>query len=544
MTNHDMCRRGMRNSGRALALAMGLGGVLCAGDAQASSGIDSPDSGVVQVGRGGAWVARADDPLAVYFNPAALARQQTGVHLGAHLMFSDRCFTRLGPDQNGDGKGDPMAPAPGVPAPGTPGGPDAATCDEGGPFPNPQVAFAWRITRDLGVGIAVLGPHAVGGTEFPETVGYDNAFGQPAEQPFAGRYLVTEGNSVLVFPTISAGYAVTEWLSFGAGFIWGVASLEYSNFSEALSPATPAGQVPVDDFSGNQDVKATLKATDAFIPGFVLGGLAEVTKRLDVGAWFKWMDAVRSDADIRTESRYWGNNGKVNPTPCSPAEGEGCNVTDPTDKEGTVKFSTPMEAKLGVRYHHPRPGIRPGWAQRADGGRVRDPLSEDLFDIELDFTWANNSAVDTLELRFRDGILVKGTPNGRVPTNADVPHEWKDVFGVRLGGDFVVLPNVLALRAGGFVETKGQDDEYLNLDFDVAEKIGIGGGATVRVGPVDITAAFQHTFYGDIDNNGVGAIYGLSGDQTTSNSRTRQAVNGGVLTSSLNEVALGGTLRF
>jgi hypothetical protein len=115
---------------------------------------------------------------------------------------------------------------------------------------------------------------------------------------------------------------------------------------------------------------------------------------------------------------------------------------------------------------------------------------------------------------------------------------------VRVGGDFVVLPNLLALRAGGFVETKGQDDKYLNLDFHVGEKVGIGGGATVRIGPVDVTAAFQHTFYGDIDNNGVGAIHGLSGDETTDNNRTRQAVNGGVLTSSLNEVALGGTLRF
>jgi long-chain fatty acid transport protein len=487
-------------------------------------------------------VARADDPLAVFFNPAALARQATGVHLGAHLMFLDRCFTRLGPDEDGDGKGDPVPPAGGFPAPGTPGGPEAATCDEGAPFPNPQLAFVWRVTPELGVGLAVLGPHAVGGTEFPETVSYTGTFGE-AEQPFAGRYLVTEGSSVLLLPTLSAGYAVTDWLSFGAGFIWGIASLEYSNFSESVSNG-PA----VDDF--RSDVKATLNATDAFIPGFVLGGLAEVTSRLDIGVWFKWMDAIDSDADIRTESLYWRTSGRKEDQPCPPPQAEGCNITDAVGEEGHIRVPTPMEAKLGVRYHHPRPGIRPRWAQRADGGRVRDPMSEDLFDIEVDFTWANNSAVDTLELRFPgEGglpgteIRVNGTP-GVVPPNADVPHEWKDVFGVRVGGDFVVLPNLLALRAGGFVETKGQDDKYLNLDFHVGEKVGIGGGATVRIGPVDVTAAFQHTFYGDIDNNGVGAIHGLSGDETTDNNRTRQAVNGGVLTSSLNEVALGGTLRF
>src|SRR5262249_21879217 len=142
--------------------------------------------------------------------------------------------------------------------------------------------------------------------------------------------------------------------------------------------------------------------------------------------------------------------------------------------------------------------------------RVRDMLKDDVFDIELDFTWANNSAVDVVEVRFQPDVPVAGTSNGFVPTNGDIPHEWKDVLGVRLGGDFVVLPGRLALRAGGFFETKGQEDQYLNLDFHMGTKGGVSGGATVRVGPIDVTAAYQHTFYGALDNGGRGGIRAIS----------------------------------
>jgi long-chain fatty acid transport protein len=517
------------------------------GTAMASTGVDSPDSGALQVGRGSAWVARADDPLAAYFNPAALAWQATGVHLGAHLIFIDRCFTRLGPDLDGDGKGDPVSPGNSLPGPGAEGGPPAEVCADAPLFPNPQIAATFRILDNLAIGVAVVAPHGVGNVEWPETLEYQAAFG-PAEQPYPGRYMLQKSNSILLNPTLSVAYAPTDWLALGVGLIWGVASVEFENFAQALST------LEVDDFDAHDDVKARLTATDAFIPGFVIGGLWQVTDRFDLGVWYKWQDAIESDADIYLESRYWDSRGRKNADPCPPPETQGCNITDPTDKDARLKFPNPMEAKIGVRYHHPRAGARPTWAGAAGAPRkVRDPMSEDLFDVEVDFTWANNSAVENIELRFRsseefpgDPIKVAGTP-GEIPGNGDIPHEWKDVVGVRLGGDFVVLPSRLAVRAGGFVETKGQNDEYLNLDFHVGEKVGLALGATVRLGPVDVTGAFQHTFFGDIDNNGNGKLRALSGDATDTLPqpyRSRQFVNGGVLSTSLNEVALGGTLRF
>jgi long-chain fatty acid transport protein len=231
-----------------------------------------------------------------------------------------------------------------------------------------------------------------------------------------------------------------------------------------------------------------------------------------------------------------------------------------------VKLNIPMEAKLGIRYHMLRkePPPRPSWAEKPER-RVRDPLSEDWFDVELDFTWANNSAVQDMELTFKPGIAINdGTKSGvgEVPKNGNIPRKWRDVFGVRAGGDVVVVPNRLSLRTGGFFETKGQDDAYLNIDFNLAWKAGVGGGATVRVGPVDISVGYQHTFFGTLDNGGKGSVYALSGDAsgTTGPSpvcnkyksagygpgcfRSWQAVNGGKLEQSMNEFGLAASARF
>lgn len=528
----------------------GLGG-LCAAllattvasGARASSGIDSPENGIPQLGRAGAWIARADDPLAAYFNPAALSWQPTGVHLGAHLMLMDRCFTRLGPD------GQPVSPGNNTPGPGAPGGPEAAVCSEVSPFPNPQLAATLRLTRELAIGLSVSGPHGVGAAEWPEEVPFKNKFGVEVTQPASQRYMLTSTSSTILLPTLSVSYAINDKLSVGAGFIWGLAMIEFVNFTEGVSPSPAPGEQPSDDYLGHADIKAILNAKDMFIPGFVLGGLWSPTDRLDVAAWVKWLDALKSKGDLKAESLYWADTGGKNPDPCGLADQDpvndqpaGCNLTD--EKEaGDLTFRLPMEAKLGVRYHHPRqdPGERPAWARKEDKP-VRDPLSEDLFDVELDFTWAHNSVVDNLELRFKPGVAIKGTP-GYAPENADVAHEWRDVFGVRLGGDFVVLPGRLAVRAGAFYESKGQDDKYLNVDFHLGHRIGVAGGATVRLGPVDLAAAYQHTFFGTLDNGGQGLLKAISGDRA-SGFRSQQAVNGGKLESSLNEFGLSGTLRF
>lgn len=569
---------------RAAAVCAGVSLLATASVASASSGIDSPESGVAQVGRGSAWLARADDPLAVYYNPAAIAFQATGVHLGAQLMFAKKCYTRSTIDPATGAQvavpADTTVPAPLLPNQAQPGDgtllPSGTACATTNGFPNPQMGAVFRITDKLAIGIALVAPHSAGKAKWGESLPYVRSlpngqqlfFTQPAPQ----RYLLSESDALIVNPTVSIAFAPTSYLSFGAGFIWGIASAQFVNFSEAKSTDYYA------DHAAN-DVRAELKTKDLFIPGFVLGGLWSATSNLDVAAWFKWQDSLKGTANLKLESLYWKASGVRNTTPCAGMDANGkplakdCNVTV-ADGAGTVKLNIPMEAKIGIRYHYLRQnqGTKPGWANKPDkpNRRVRDPMSEDLFDIEVDFTWANNSAVQDLELQFNSGIVIKDGSTGgvgEVPRNGNIPHNWKDVFGVRLGGDFVALPNRLSLRTGGFFEMKGQDDEHLALDFDLGFKAGVSGGATVRVGPVDISVGYQHTFFGTIDNGGKGAINALSGDATGLSSvspgvapvcggdpknpkigpgcfRSYQTVNGGKLTAQLNEVGVAATARF
>jgi long-chain fatty acid transport protein len=58
-----------------------------------------------------------------------------------------------------------------------------------------------------------------------------------------------------------------------------------------------------------------------------------------------------------------------------------------------------------------------------------------------------------------------------------------------------------------------------------------------------VSVAYQHTFFGALDNGGEGSVKALSGDAST-NYQSVQSVNGGRLESSLDELALGATLRF
>ncbi|WP_437795764.1 OmpP1/FadL family transporter [Sorangium sp. So ce693] len=520
--------------GSAGAAGAAFAAMVAAGAARASSGLDSPDIGVLQLGRGGAWVARADDPLAAYFNPAGLAAQRSGAHGGVHFIQLAQCFTRLGPG----GRPVPPSATTAIPAPGSDGGPDPEVCAEGGLFPNPQLAATLRLSDALALGVAVLGPHGVGERAWPESLRYTHPSFGDMTQPSPQRYLLTSLDALMLMPTLSVGFTPAEGISLGAGFIWGTAAIDFVNFSEALSGEGG------DDFKAHGDLRTRAEATDLFIPGFVLGARWAAAAHLDLGAWFKWQDAVRAKTDLTIESRYWTPAGAKDEDPCK-SEAPKCNVTE-EQNAGDLTMRIPMEAKLGLRYHRPRAGARSAAsARRASAAepRVRDPMADDVFDVELDFTWANNSAVDAIVVRFREGIPVRGTSVGTVPPNADVPHRWRDVLGVRLGGDYVVLPSLLALRAGGFFENKGQDDADLNLDFHLGYRIGVGAGVTARVGPVDISAAFQHTSFGALDNGGNGRLKAVSG-AALSGYRSIQSVNGGRFESSLDEFGLSGTMRF
>ena len=566
---------------RILALSVAACALLAPAPAAASNITEFPDNGSEQMARGGAWVARASDPLATIFNPAGLAGQPTRITLQSGLIFEHTCFTRV--KAANDTTNDPLAGA---------GGTYPRVCNDISPTVNPQIGATFRVNDRLGIGLLVIGPSSGGEKTFPDFVKDGSGNLQASPQ----RYLLLSQSGIILFPTIGIGYQVLDNLRLGASFSWGFARLKLNSATLSLnadntSPAT-------------NDTRAQLQVHDYFVPGFTVGGIYSATPEIDIAGWYKWSDAIRARGDAGTAANYYSKanaNGDDKGVRYGDTIYEDCGTGLPTKACGggqnaTIKFVLPMEAKVGFRYHKLRarpprpepvraepPADESGMAGHSllatdaepSAKHVRDPLATDMFDIEADLTWANNSAADTIEIRFPGDATGKGTlpvagvAGGEIPPNADQKRGFKDVFGIRVGGDYNVLPDKLALRGGAFFETSGASGALQNIDFAPASRFGLAAGATYRlhVGSGEKTSAlelmigYSHVFVAEqsrTDPNASGSV-GLAGtsclgsnpvpstqtcDDGSARYRTKWPVNLGTITNSINVINVGVAYRF
>jgi hypothetical protein len=528
--------------------------------AMASNVTEVPDNGSEQMGRGGAWLARASDPLATVFNPAGLAGQASRITIQANIVFHHSCFSRL--RAAGDASVDPLADATGH---------FPRVCSDIEPALGPQFAGTLRLSDRLGIGLAVLGPSAAGSRNWPEFISDANG-----QKPAPQRYLMTRQSGVVLFPTIGVGYEVIENLRLGVSFGWGLAKLKNTAATVALNNN---GQ------TSDNDVRANLQVSDWFIPRIGVGGLYSVAPNVDIAGWYQWTDAIRASGDVGTATSYYtaavarGDQSKVGYadtvfSDCGTGRAEDAGKCGSGDN-AKVKLALPMEAKVGVRFHKPRVSMDDD-APEARGARTkRDPLAYDVFDAEIDLTWANNSAIESLEVRFPSdpsgsGRLPVAGINSEIPPNADQARMYRDVIGVRLGGDYNVLPDRLALRAGAYLESAAARAQYQHVDFAASRRIGFALGGTYRIrfgadpsrtDALEIMVGYGHTFFADQvrddpNASGIGALAGsgcpegatVTGTSSCSDGsarfRTKWPVNLGTITNALNVINVGVAYRF
>ena len=534
--------------------------------AAASNVTEVPDIGSEPMARGGAWIARASDPLATALNPAGLAGQQTRLTLQANVIVHRTCFSRLKATSDTTfGSNDTLLDATGH---------YPRVCNDISPALSPQIGLSFRVNDRLGIGALLTGPNAAGERTFPEFI--EDASGQKQAAP--NRYLLTRQDGVVLFPTVGVGYEVIDGLRLGASVAWGVAKIKSTAATTALN---------TDGATSGNDVRANLQVRDYFIPRVSLGAIWSASPELDFAGWYQWTDAVHASGDLGLGANYYTKQN---------AEGDSSNVrygdtifsdcgTGRPQDEGKcgggdnakVKLAWPMEAKLGVRYHKPR-----GTPLADDGrptlahARIRDPLAQDVFDVEANVTWANNSAIDSIQVRFpgdptgRGQLPVAGIDGAEIPPNADQPKNYNDVFGIRLGGDYNLLPDRLALRAGTFYETRAASAPYQNIDFAIGARLGLAAGATyrIRLGEGDRTSALEimvgygHVFVEKLERegasaSGIPAVAGTScnGGEPDPNDvarcadgsaryRTRWPVNLGTIENAVNLINVGLAYRF
>lgn len=516
---------------------------LAASHASASNPLEFPDNGVAQFSRGGAWLATGTDPIAAHYNPAALVTQGTGLGLGMNLVFNSMCYSRVGPD----GKPETYSPASGS----TNGAPYPEVCNLGSEKPRfiPNVAFAWRVSDRLALGLAIVPPSSLGATVWPYTVrGTVTLPGGTIERdiPAPERLMSLRSEGTILLPTLSVGYAIDDRLSVGLGFISGYASLALESSAMASQSAPGAGAPAQDVIDGS--THSLLQVKDSFVPGVVVSGQYAASERLDVAVWYRWLDKIRAQGTIDAWGRMYNANQSLNPHvtgECVPDLADGTETNCVGHDGARVTITVPMELRVGFRYHVPRPA--PVGLERERLGTpahpTRDPLRDDLFDAELDLSWSNNSAADQIEVRFPAQTIRIPTYADYVPANADRPTGWKDSFGARLGGQWNALRGMLGFRLGTWVETKAIDDAYLTATGVPGLRGGFGGGVVWRVQGVDVEAGYQHLWNGGLDNGGHGQLKGILGNGSPDN-RTYHAVNDGHITQKADVISLGLVARF
>ena len=492
-----------------------------------AGGPEFPGGGTRSLGRGGAAMARADDPSVMVRNPALLADLwDDQAMLGAHLLLPDACFQATG--RQGQYNGVPSAanfgdgPVP-VEVPDGSTDLDGNPIDDYGdePYPEvcyqgpapflPQVALAMKLTPRLGVGIGFFPPDAASIFQWGNrdgTVETEKGL-RPNPLRYSRSMLATSFFTLLS----AAGYRLADWIRIGAGFQWNLVVFQ------SISWTTPQA----DTIAAAFDVKTYVWGRDLFIPGFTASVQLKPFDMLDVAVGFRWSDRVKSKVKLDITSGAFGTGEAFRYLDPNGVE-MGLASTIPTTSNnqfGTVT-SPPIwvpQLSLGVRLADRLKPAPRDWelAHKTAGRVVEDSMETERWDVELDAIYYFNSVFDKTRLVNSSDTrltLVNVGPTGTigsVPSSAgqcferddsgncigdritEAKYAGKDQISLRLGGDYNLFPGRLALRGGVSYENDGQDIEYLNVLYYMLGRVGLHAGVTLRVAEkTDISFGFAH----------------------------------------------------
>ena len=391
-----------------------------------AGGFEVADHGAQAMGRGTAFTARADDPTAIHWNPAGLARQRgTRLFLGGNLFLHSFEFRRAG--RYPDDSNDPATPWGGRPFP--------AVQNSGGAFVSPFLALSTDFGSfdRLTFGLGVYGPSSIGNRTFP--LGIEGA-------PAPSRYDFVQSRSTIIFPTLSLGYRLTRWLDVGISGHLAIGNFDQTNITYAdLGECKNAEYQPCDS-------KSTLTASTTSA-GATFGAMLRPSESLALGL------------SVRTPIGFTAK-GTVTPEPPRIADVQ----LEPG--EATLYTTLPLVARVGARY-------------------VSLDKDFEVYDLELDVNyeqWGSaqkeGPVVDIPSLgtfsnirttvlhRYKDTFSIRGGGAYNI-----------DAFD-----------GVVALRAGGWFDTPATDFQYTRLDFDTLAKVAGTLGVGYRTGAFGVDFAY------------------------------------------------------
>jgi long-chain fatty acid transport protein len=296
---------------------------------------------------------------------------------------------------------------------------------------------------------------------------------------------------------------------------WGFATLHNRSIASAIGGTFR-----------DQEVLNDVKVSDWFIPRAMASVVVTPLPSLELAATLLYQGDVSGvgTVDITANGIRNAPRGDCR----SDAPGPNCRVDG-------AKLTAPfprLSATLGVRYASLRSGR----------DRALDPMKDERWDIELNGSWSQTSHVDQYSLNLFQGepearILFSTAERSRLqplPANITIPYKWKDTFGLRLGGDYNVLADLLAVRAGLSYESSAIPTAYMNIDSFAVTRFGLHAGGTVKLGNLKLSIAYAHIFFGSVS---VPVGEGRVLETVSANPMNAQAVNEGDYSASLNVIS-------
>lgn len=470
----------LSSAGLLLALSF-LPGVARAG------GLELLPGGAASVGRGGAVAARPEDPMTLMTNPAGLAMLHGHqVLVGFDTPASHMCVDPYG--YYGWGVynaarsefGDPVA-VDNAQKP-TIGATYATTklgrvCNSARSVSIPQLAWAGKITERFALGAGFLAPIVVPGLQFG---GPDGTVQTPnGPRPTPTRYsLVKQEATYALAPVVGAAYRFLPWLSAGLSVQVIMLRAEATEVQNAVSGTQPS-----------TDWLAKVTTQDFFVPAAILGVHARPIDAIDLMAAFRWSDDFHGSGDVVYETNTFQRGATTGPVP----------YRNPAIQLSDVAVRLPWKLTTGARYA----GLLRGKRGRGD------PLDTELWDVEVDFEVDLNARASVSSLSVgQDVTVVTKDASGKSGSNTvraqdlaafNIDRHLKDSYAVRLGGSYAVSPRKVAINGGAFLESRGVDPAYADVDTFAFQRVGLGGGVLMRFGALDLRASYGHIFSETLD---------------------------------------------
>ena len=409
-----------------------------------AGGVFIPGSGSASQPRAGAFVAKADDPVTLFENPAGLMKLKgTVFHLGFNVLKFSQEFQREG-TYDATGRNLPFE-----------GQPYPLVRDVSRPLglpvqlkPNIAVSTDLGLDKPFRLALGIGAPNGYPNREYSPEYQIEADINSP---PPPGRYDILNQEIEAISLTFGAAYRPIPNLDLGATFAAGVMRAKGKN-SVWSAPN-------YSEFEGS-DATFEVDTQDNFFPSFSLGFLFRPVPEIELGGFYKSQVSFNAVGDgfnvLGSEARVFLE--QLDPitenTQCAPG---GTVVRFKT----CVDIKLPRQAGFGTRWIH------------------RNKKGEERGDIEFDVVWEQwSKASDTIY-----------TIDARTPfiplQEVTIRRGFKDVFSFRLGGEFGFdLPDeqILWIRAGAAYDTETAPESWTRLDIDSFPRATLGLGVAYEVG--------------------------------------------------------------